>query len=417
MDRAGTLRLVDVFLDDGDVRVLAGDCIVVMAGMDAGSVDAVVCDPPYALEFMGRGWDKFTPAEFQAWCSEWGTQALRVMKPGGHLLAFGGTRTFHRLTAGLEDAGFEIRDCLSWLYGSGFPKSLDVSKAIDKAAGAEREVVGHYESPEGTTGWNGQASRSVYSGPSQHADGERRAITAPATPAAQEWEGWGTALKPAWEPIVLARKPLTKTVAHNVQQHGTGALNIDGCRVGTHGYSQEEWTAKGASRTTGTTYGTHRPSDTPLPAGRWPANVVLDEAAAQALDAQTGDLHHQDPATRASKSTATGVTAFTTRTGSPEYGDRGGPSRFFYTAKASRRERTAGGRVENTHPTVKPVELMRWLVRLVCPPGGVVLDPFAGSGTTGVACRAEGVRCVLVEREAEYLPIIAGRLTELSLGV
>ena len=388
--------------------------------MDAGSVDAVVCDPPYALEFMGRGWDKFTPTEFQAWCEAWGRESLRVLKPGGHLLAFGGTRTFHRLTSGLEDAGFEIRDCLSWLYGSGFPKSLDVSKAIDKAAGAERQVVGVNEDylrrkPNGM-----KTSGATAYGYSQHQQETDARITAPATDAAREWEGWGTALKPAWEPIVLARKPLAGTVAANVQQHGTGGLNIDGCRI-EHG-SDVDLTRE-----------QHQHSDTagfggggmkaghvqPLyaTAGRWPANVMLDPDAAQALDAQTGDLHYQDPATRASKSTATGVTAFTTRVGSPEYGDRGGPSRFYYTAKASRRERTAGGRVENTHPTVKPVELMRWLVRLVCPPGGVVLDPFAGSGTTGVACRAEGVRCVLVEREVEYLSIIAGRLTELSLGV
>lgn len=407
---------VKPFLDDGDVTVYEGDCVEVMAEVPAESVDAVVCDPPYALAFMGRGWDAYGPREFQAWCEIWAREALRVLRPGGHLLAFGGTRTFHRLTCGIEDAGFEIRDCLSWLYGSGFPKSMDVSKAIDRAAGAEREVVGTKLGQPGYSLTDGNGDHRTYSrGLGNTGTGEAEcAVTAPATDAAREWEGWGTALKPGWEPIVLARKPLAGTVAANVLAHGTGALNIDGCRIGTHGYTQEEWTAKGASRPTGTTYGTHRPSDTPLPAGRWPANVVLDEAAAQALDAQTGDLHHQDPATRASKSTATGVTAFTTRTGSPEYADRGGPSRFFYTAKASRKDRNTNG-VNNTHPTVKPTALMRWLIRMVCPVDGVILDPFGGSGTTGVAARAEGVKCIMVEREAEYLSIIAGRLRALTL--
>ena len=377
---------VKPFLDDGDVTVYEGDCVEVMAEVPAESVDAVVCDPPYALAFMGRGWDAYGPREFQAWCEIWAREALRVLRPGGHLLAFGGTRTFHRLTCGIEDAGFEIRDCLSWLYGSGFPKSLDVSKAIDRAAGAE----GGYGEPKSAAhaGWidrgrmRGDEGHDGYQRPWMQ-DGEAVDRNArkylPATEAAATWEGWGTALKPGWEPIVLARKPLAGTVAANVQQHGTGALNIDGCRVGTHGYSQEEWTAKGASRTTGTTYGAHRPSDTPLPAGRWPANVVLDEAAARMLDDQAG-----------------------------------GPSRFFYTAKASRKDRNTNG-VNNTHPTVKPTALMRWLIRMVCPVDGVILDPFGGSGTTGVAARAEGVKCIMVEREAEYLSIIAGRLRALTL--
>lgn len=330
------------YLDDGDVGLYLGDCLDVLREMDPESVDAVVCDPPYGLEFMGKEWDRYAPPQFAAWCETWAREALRVLKPGGHLLAFGGTRTFHRLTCGLEDAGLEIRDCLSWLYGSGFPKSLDVSKAIEKAAGAARE-----------------------------------------------WQGWGTALKPAWEPCVVARKPLAGTVAENVQQHGTGALNVDGCRIGADG------------------------------GGRWPANVALDEDAAAMLDAQSGVQRDGIAVNRNRPEDGSTYNASSYMIGDKRrqdvgYGGSGGASRFYYTAKASRADRNTSG-ANNTHPTVKPTDLMRWLVRLVTPPGGVVLDPFAGSGSTLVAARAEGFRAIGIEREEEYAQIIAQRLSQLSL--
>lgn len=405
---------MEPWLDDGDVRLYLGDCIEVMAAMPAESVDAVVCDPPYGLEFMGKEWDAPKPSwdkrgqsaergfvgksrapvpgfsayvavsPFQQWSEEWAREALRVLKPGGHLLAFGGTRTFHRLTCGLEDAGFEIRDCLSWLYSSGFPKSLDVSKAIDKAAGAERDVVGSKR-------LGGNAAQTTKEKGGTYASNTNSVgvapidvpITAPATEAAREWQGWGTALKPAWEPCVVARKPLAGTVAENVQRHGTGALNIDGCRIGTDDtlgrtnngrehYAPTSFTVAPSERTT------YDRSD--AAGGRWPANVALDEQAAAMLDAQSGE-----------------------RT-----------SRFYYTAKASRADRNTSG-ANNTHPTVKPSDLMRWLVRLVTPPGGVVLDPFAGSGSTLVAARAEGVRAIGIEQAEEYATIIRDRLAQLSL--
>jgi site-specific DNA-methyltransferase (adenine-specific) len=449
-------------------------------------VDAVVCDPPYGLEFMGKEWDRlgdvgksshvgfgnqagfkgFRLASYSAssnvkcgrcsrwkwdhegrkcecgpdaiwpnvaahqgrimqdWHRAWATEALRVLKPGGHLLAFGGTRTFHRLTCGIEDAGFEVRDCLSWLYGSGFPKSLDVSKAIDKAAGAEREVVGIADGEDSTrramndAPGNGRAE-DYSSGPYN--------LTAPATADARKWQGWGTALKPAWEPCVLARKPLVGTVAANVQRHGTGALNIDGCRI-PHGEDvnmdavQRQQHAEGsiagafgASALIGSEIATYKPG------GRWPANVAFDEAAAAMLDAQSGERGGgfgvrgagREPNTYGGGKGYAGTLAETGQ--QVGYGDTGGASRFFYTAKASRADRNAGGMAQNTHPTVKPTDLMRWLVRLVTPPGGVVLDPFAGSGSTLVAARAEGVRAVGIEREDEYARIIADRLAQLSL--
>lgn len=377
-------------LNDGDVRLYLGDCIEVMAEMDADSVDAVVCDPPYGLEFMGKAWDRYAPPHFETWCKSWAREALRVLKPGGHLLAFGGTRTFHRLTCGIEDAGFEVRDCLSWLYGSGFPKSLDVSEAIDKAAGAERPVVGERKLT-GTARIVGGIRGAVNGTGSERYDNAQMRdtleLTAPATPDAVKWQGWGTALKPAWEPCVVARKPLAGTVAQNVLEHGTGAMNVDGCRVG-HA-SDDDLAASMAKNpgrmdtVTSGVYGAGRPQQSVNAAGRWPANVALDEAAAAMLDAQSG------------------VTT-------------SGASRFLYTAKASRADRNTSG-ANNTHPTVKPTELMRWLVRLVTPPGGVVLDPFAGSGSTLVAARAEGVRAIGIEREPEYAEIIAARLSQLSL--
>lgn len=387
-----------------DARLYVDDCIAVMADLPPESVDAVVCDPPYELGFMGKGWDSagvaFAP-------STW-AEALRVLKPGGHLLAFGGTRTFHRITVAIEDAGFEVRDCLSWLYGQGFPKSLDVSKAIDKAAGANREVVSKYQPPSGQA-WNlAQAD----GGSDDHAPGTFTAsgtrtldVTAPATDAAREWQGWGTALKPAWEPCVVARKPLAGTVAENVQRYGTGAVNVDGCRVGNGENKTPAPTRRNESRAWFTTNdaGNVGGNDN---VGRWPANVTLDEAAAAMLDAQSGE--RKSPATYTRTAHAEGEWLHSKPAGSeqPGYGDTGGASRFFYVAKASKRDRGEG----NTHPTVKPTALMRWLVRLVTPPGGIVLDPFAGSGTTLVACRAEGVRCIGIEREQEYAAIIARRM-------
>lgn len=323
------------------MTVLHGDCLAVMPTLDAESVDAIVCDPPYGLSFMGKAWDHGVPGE-PFW-----REALRVAKPGAHLVAFGGTRTFHRLTCAIEDAGWEIRDCLSWLYGSGFPKSHN-----------------------GTWG--------------------------------------GTALKPAWEPIILARKQLDGTVAANVSEYGTGALNVDGCRIGQR--ERERFTdAKYLSSFGGDSQDYKNPrryerATSPLPPGRWPANVCLDEDAAAML---------------------------------------GEPSRFFYTAKASRKEREAGlegmpkefrhhfqtgngasGKPSsleiaktknpqphaNGHPTVKPLALMRWLCRLVTPKGGLILDPFCGSGSTGCAAMAEGFRFLGIEREEEYVTIAELRI-------
>ena len=336
------------------VVVHEGDCIEVMRGMPAGSVDAVVCDPPYALSFMGKKWDKHSsPAAYAEWCLLWAAEALRVLKPGGHLLAFGGTRTFHRLTCGIEDAGFEIRDCISWLHSQGFPKS-------HKVAGMG---------------------------------------------------GWGTALKPAWEPCVVARKPLAGTVAKNAQLYGTGGINIDDCRIphaskadfDQHAAGVAAIKARGGSMDNSWKNSSDLSGANDVPdAGRWPANVAFDEEAAAMLDAQSGVTTSGAAGAKGASEFAEGYDGEY----SVPYGDTGGASRFFYTAKANKRERGEG----NTHPTVKPLALMAYLVRLVTPPGGVVLDPFAGSGTTLIAARNEGLSAIGIEAEAEYIEIIQRRL-------
>ena len=564
-------------------RVIHGDCREAMAALDADSIDAIVCDPPYSLGFMGRAWDR---AGVEADPATW-RAALRVLKPGAHLVAFGGTRTFHRLTCALEDAGFEIRDCLMWLYGSGFPKSLDVSKAIDKAAGAERRVVSE-----------AAPLKRMIPGADQNATGSWikdngreyvPTVTEPATDAARQWQGWGTALKPAWEPIILARKPLgERNVAANVQRHGTGALNVDECRIGSGdggGRDGEPSAARRYADRGGTNF-----APTPGPRGgaangRWPANLVLDDIAAVALDAQTGELtsgvmlagtqrsqsggYHGNfpgeatdhdtygdtggasrfffvsrvdlrdssthsascpktaPGDTSESPTAAGIESgaspaaarstsssnrdgsgssgtaqspldtksttatTTTRTidsatcaSSPSSGtttttngceritepcaalsadaasaaaDTGpsanssnagpartkgtaspaparispngeretesattptcapiaqpgadAPTRFFYTSKASTAERGEG----NTHPTVKPLDLMQWLCRLVTPPGGTVLDPFTGSGSTGIAALREGFNFIGVEQAEEYVAIARRRIVD-----
>jgi site-specific DNA-methyltransferase (adenine-specific) len=413
----------------GQAIVYAGNNLDILPELASNSVDSIVCDPPYELGFMGKSWD----STGIAYSVELWQQCLRVLKPGGHLLAFGGTRTWHRLAVAIEDAGFEIRDNIAWLYGSGFPKSHNISKAIDKVAGAERNEILSQNStrckdfPNPCLGHNetGKFSATVHSLP-----------TAPATDEAKQWEGWGTALKPAHEPIVVARKPLIGTVAQNVLKYGVGGLNIDATRIGTETISVHnapKGSFAGGEPERGSDTESYREHQ-----GRFPANIILDETTAKLLDEQSGIR------------SAGAFPKTVDRTNSTIYGkytseekeariitDSGGASRFFYVAKTSKRDRNEGldelpeqiltGRdegqderqvpyktrsnpVKNTHPTVKPTALMQYLIRLVTPENGVVLDPFAGSGSTGKAAILEGKRFIGIELTPEYLPIIEGRL-------
>lgn len=401
--------------------VINGDCLTELKNLADGSVDAVVTDPPYNLSFMGKMWDSLG-VSYQSWCEQWASECLRVLKPGGHLLAFGGTRTYHRLTSGIEDAGFEIRDSLHWIYGSGFPKSLDVSKAIDKQAGAVREIIGrsvygdgHIQNSTESIGYHG-------SDPS----GDRRLLTAPSTESGKQWSGWGTALKPAHEPIVLARKPLAAaTVAANVTEYGCGGINVDGCRIGTDTITAHGGGINGDGRTYGAGKGIPAiEAGSNVHIGRWPANILLTHTPDCADECATGcpvaELDRQSGITQSSnqprrntmdahnKTSSMGKSTGDWTTGG--YADQGGASRFFYCAKAPRKERPTVDGV--THPTVKPLNLMRWLTRLVTPVGGTVLDPFAGTGTTGQACALEGFNSILIEREPSYIPLIEKRLAD-----
>jgi DNA modification methylase len=429
--------------------LLHGDCREVMASLDACSVDAIVTDPPYGIHFMGKTWDGFGTAigvdhkttrersgsmhaglydlslsanrRFQEWCASWGVESLRILKPGGHMVVSGSPRTYHRMASGLEDAGFEIRDSLMWLFGSGFPKSLDVSKALDKSAGAEREETGGYmHGGSRSGGINGADAGQQW-----------HAFTAPATDLARAWEGWGTALKPAYEPIVLARKPLQGTVAGNVERWGTGGLNIDATRIegGARPWRQPIESDERTHQTL------HTKSASPVAdteRGRWPANVLLDAEAARLLDAMSGELTTGRVASHSEAGQFFGSGA------DVDYADverGGGASRFFYTAKSSRREREFGlddlepsrrsdGRDKdienprlrtnerrNDHPTVKPVDLMRWLCRLITPPNGVILDPFMGSGSTGMAALDEGFRFIGIDMDEHYIEIARRRIS------
>jgi site-specific DNA-methyltransferase (adenine-specific) len=446
-----------------------GNNLDILPTLPDNSVDSIVTDPPYELGFMGKKWD----SSGIAYSVELWRECLRVLKPGGHLLSFGGTRTWHRVAVGIEDAGFEVRDSIAWMYGSGFPKSLDVSKAIDKATGENKQrqlefvnwmrstgitakqindatathMASHYiglsqpaiatadlfdklrpylpEVPEEIerlvaerTGieWTEYRNRKVISEKPAygigatgrtfggHSEGAVAKESLPATPEAQQWEGWGTALKPAFEPIVVARKPLIGTVAENVLTHGTGALNIDGSRIGTSKPNAKN-TSFNSWRDLEGREDRQEPEQTYDPnQGRWPANVILDEYSAEVLDEQSD------------------------------------ASRFYYVAKASKRDRNEGleelpavrasamgydiglgeagegmfkdrnPQKQNFHPTVKPTQLMRYLVKLVTPPGGTVLDPFTGSGSTGKAAILEGFTFIGCELTEDYIPIIEGRL-------
>ncbi len=409
-----------------------GDLFDVLPTLEADSIDACVTDPPYGIGFMGKEWDTFKPEvsqrlrergeswvarrpdnpningrkrqpgvspsavkydrslsgqrQFSEWCERWAREVFRVLKPGGHFLICGAPRSFHRMTVGVEDAGFEIRDCLSWIYGQGFPKSLNLPG------------------------------------------------------------GLGTALKPGWEPIILARKPTAGTVAANVAAHGTGALNIDACRIaGPPSVGGSTGDAMGYQRDVD--YANRlRVIDRSMAEGRWPANVLLDEDAAAALDEQTGEVGGGYG--YYGNRSGDGATSFAMSGKGQRVGfdDIGGASRFFYVAKPSREERdygcdgikartggeatdrqdgTAGlnspragagrnGGSRNVHPTVKPIALMRYLVKLITPPGGTVLDPFTGSGTTGMACRYEHREFIGIEREAEYIAIAEARIAAVA---
>jgi hypothetical protein len=464
------------------VELLHGDCLERLQELPDCSVDACVTDPPYGLSFMGKKWDYDVPGE-DIW-----RECLRVLKPGGHLLAFAGTRTQHRMAVRIEDAGFEIRDMIAWVYGSGFPKSLDVSKAIDKVNGNAGGVLdfclwfrttgvtrkdattamveaghigdrgtmaGHYFA----TSYDGQpaiptsaiwatlrplcgdvpewvdqlvqrieAEREVVgqktSGIANNEEGQRHTIgasksvtvdiTAPATPEAQQWAGWGTALKPALEPITVARKPFKGNVAANVLEHGTGALNIDSCRVGTEPVKLNSYKSHGAEGcTTLAEGGTHKGESymSRESLGRWPANLIHDGS-----DEVVGLFPYQrnggaNVALTRKAGTATNImsgTGMSRPTNAAYAGDSGSAARFFYCAKASKADRNEG----NTHPTVKPTDLMRYLCRLVTPPGGIVLDPFMGSGSTGKAAMLDGFRFIGIEREAEYLEIAKQRMQQ-----
>ena len=406
-----------------NVEILHGDNVFELDLMADNSVDAIVTDPPYGFSFMGKKWDYDVPG-VELW-----KQCLRVLKPGGHLLCFGGSRTYHRVVLNIEDAGFEIRDQLMWVYGSGFPKSLDISKAIDKAAGAEREVTGVSD--------KGSATGSIVTTGSGNLK-KVFEITAPATDAAKQYNGWGTALKPAHEPICLARKPLIGTVAGNVLEHGTGGLNIDGCRVGNEiRYNNAAANKAGGSSLNMSRIGMPENADGRECVGRFPANLIHDgsDEVVQCFPDAPGQIAGES---EGSDKTSTVFGKYKENKAGKPRKDSGSAARFFYCAKASKRDREEGleflagktggeatnqkegseglnspragagrtGKVKNHHPTVKPTALMQYLVRLITPPGGIVLDPFAGSGSTGKAAVLEGFDCILIEREAEYIPLI-----------
>jgi site-specific DNA-methyltransferase (adenine-specific) len=333
---------------------------------------------------------------FQEYMTPIFAEALRVAKPGAHLLAFGGTRTYHRLACAIEDAGWEIRDCIMWVYESGFPKSMDVAKAIDKASGYEGEVIGSRIVDVGMQGGNMHAGRKQ-----QQQQQQIRALS----PEAAAWQGWGTCVKPAVEPIVVARKPLEGTVAANVLKYGTGAINIDGCRVPIG----ESW-KHGATLTKPSGEfdgGWKRIEQQSNSLGRFPANLIhdgSDEVLALFPNNVKGGTWQRTDKARHFNNNGDATNCVCTGKDS----SIGSAARFFYCAKASKKDRGEG----NDHPTVKPNDLMRWLVRLVCPKGGVVLDPFMGSGSTGVACIDEGMRFVGIEREGHYCEIARGRIED-----
>ncbi|MFW6100659.1 MAG: DNA methyltransferase [Bacteroidota bacterium] len=418
-----------------EVKLINDDCISAMKEMDDDSVDSVVTDPPYGYKFMGKKWDYDVPG-IDVW-----KECLRVLKPGGHLLSFAGTRTQHRMCVNIEDAGFEIRDMIAWVYGSGFPKSHNISKAIDKKAGVERVVVGKREHPTLK-----DVSKIEEQANAAHGSNEWARVwdlTAPATEEANQWEGWGTALKPALEPITVARKPFNTTIADNVLKYGTGGLNIDGCRITTvenitnHSRSKESAISKGK-------YGdsqeqeTHQTDSQKL--GRFPANLIHD-GSNEVTELFPSNAGAFAPVRRGHDGKSNGIYGDYYQKGDDGAsfrGDIGSAARFFYCAKASKEDRDEGlegiekrqqdeSRKQgnpggdnprnrglqlryNNHPTVKPTDLMRYLCRLVTPPKGIILDPYMGSGSTGKGAVKEGFSFIGIDDDKQWIEVAQKRI-------
>ncbi len=407
--------MIAPYYEDDAVTIYNADCRDVLPTLEPVGIDSIVTDPPYGLSFMGQKWDYDVPS-VEIWQA-----CLRVLNPGGHLLSFAGTRTQHRMAVNIEDAGFEIRDMIAWVYGSGFPKSLDVSKAIDKAACVEREVVEQRRVKSGGTEQRNKMNRDNYDyRPNDYQKGENILdITAPATDAARQWEGWGTALKPALEPITLARKPFKQTVAANVLEWGTGGLNIDGSRVtgevvqgGGNGQANHGGRFGGNAEYEGS-----RPKVESHSEGRWPANLIHDGSD------EVVELFPQTKGGRFPKSRGRGGISTNGHSGQVDIEERptdsGSAARFFYCAKASKKDRNEGlpEGERNTHSTVKPADLMRYLCRLITPPGGLILDPFMGSGTTLKAGKSLGYKVIGIEIEEKYCEIAAKRMSQTVMAV
>lgn len=415
------------------VVIVNANCLDAMKEMDDNSVDSIVTDPPYGLAFMGKKWDYDVPS-VAIWI-----EALRVLKPGGHLLAFAGSRTYHRMAVNIEDAGFEIRDQIMWIYGSGFPKSLNISKAIDKHLGAEREMIRKPYSPQQMLMKDGQNERP-WQNKARELGYHETMSDKPASPEAQQWDGWGTQLKPAHEPIVLARKPVEGTITENVLEHSTGGLNIDASRIGDFTNTQPSGMSRWNDFRHGDgKYETEETVD--VKEGRFPANVIHD-GSEEVLEGFPHTTSGEPGIMRKGTNDSAAYNAESRPPGTPMtgFGDSGSAARFFYCAKASKAERNAGceelqaqemgrnqsslegGKMltgsgnersnlkQNFHPTVKPIALMEYLCRLITPPGGVILDPFMGSGTTGIAALRLGFEFIGVELSEEYVEIASHRI-------
>jgi len=419
------------------VKLMQGDNILSLKKLPDNSVDSIVSDPPYGLSFMAKKWDYDVPSV------EFWKEVYRVLKPGGHVLSFGGTRTYHRMVVNIEDAGFEIRDQIMWLYGSGFPKSHNIGKAVDKIEGNEREVVGEKTGGAYSPGTKNLGINNVdviWRKSNIERETKRGEDFGKITKGTSPYEGWGTALKPANEPICVARKPLSeKSVAENVLRWGTGGINIDGCRIGSD--SIKTMPKKDGDLGASGIYNEYKEYEGNTHEGRFPANIILDEIAGELLDEQSGisksSSNKWEGEANIFNDGDKKVTGHKKGIRVDTYSDKGGASRYFYQAKVSKQERNMGldgfeekvieGRDEgqdernvaykprpvsqkNTHPTVKPVALMSYLVRLVTPPNGIVCDPFLGSGSTGIAARLEGFRFLGMEMDEDYFKIAEARI-------